>query len=315
MQGITLYPSGFGYFDVGTISAQAEAAGFDGIYFVELRGNNDALAAAQFAATSTSTITVGTNIVNAYMRHPSQLAAQAIAVDEISGGRLVVGIGASHRRRVESLGQQWHPPVELLTESTRVLRAAFAGEAADGAPLGRQAQHTIPIHWAGVSTATIDAAGRKADGLMMFLATVQSVRAACDHFHAGAGSGAARKPISLLTPVFLSEDLDAGYNAARRYLSYYAVMPVYQKIFAASGFEAEVAAIRGGDPGDAAGAAQHLSDKMLDAIVLVGPAARCRDRLVAFTDAGIDDPLFSPQAVGGTVQEAATAFIGTFAPA
>ncbi len=317
MQGITLYPGGFSYADVAQISARAEDAGFAGVYFVELRGNNDALAAAQAAATATSQIMVGTNIVNAYMRHPSQLAAQAIAVDEISGGRLVLGIGASHRRRVEALGMMWRPPVDLLTDTTRILRAAFAGEAADGVPLGRRAEHPIPIHWAGVSSATIAAAGAESDGLMMFLATVHSVGEACAQFHANARDAVhntERKRVSLLTPVFLSEDLAVAYEAARCYLSFYATMPVYQNIFAASGFEAEVAAIRAGDPADPAAAARHLSDAMLDSIVLIGSAARCRERWVAFAEAGIDDPLFSPQAVEGTVQDAAAALIAAFAP-
>ena len=318
MQGITLYPSGISYADVAQISARAEDAGFDGIYFVELRGNNDALAAAQAAAAATSRITVGTNIVNAYMRHASQLAAQAIAVDEISDGRLVLGIGASHRRRVEALGMIWRPPVDLLTETTRVLRAAFAGEAADGVPLGRRAEHPIPIHWAGVSSATIEAAGAESDGLMMFLATVQSVAQARAQFEIGvreADPNTDRKRVSLLTPVFLSENLALAYEAARHYLSFYATMPVYQKIFAASGFEAEVAAIRAGDPTDPAAVARHLSDALLDSIVLIGSASRCLERWQAFGDAGIDDPLFSPQAVEGTVQDAAAALIAAFAPA
>ena len=318
MLGITLYPGGVSYANFAQIAKRAEETGFDGIYFVESRGNNDALAAAHVAATATSSITVGTNIANAYMRHSSHLAAQAIAVDEISSGRLVLGIGASHRRHIEQLGMTWRPAVAFLAETTRVLRAAFAGAAGDGSPLGRSAQHPIPIHWAGVSTSTIAAAGRESDGLMMFLATVKSVSAARQQFQTGAreaGRSLDRRPVSLLTPVFLSEDLEAAYEAARRYLAFYATMPVYQKIFAQSGFEAEVAAIRAEETSDWAAVAPHLSDAMLDSIVLVGSAARCRDHLAAFTDAGIDEPLLSPLAVEGTVQDASAALITAFARA
>ena len=52
---------------------------------------------------------------------------------------------------------------------------------------------------------------------------------------------------------------------------------------------------------------------MLDSIVVVGPPARCRERVAAFVEAGINDPLLSPQAVGGTVPEAAAALIEAFA--
>lgn len=316
MLGITLYPGGISYADVADLAKRAEQAGFGGIYFVEQRGNNDALAAAQVAASTTTRLTVGTNIVNAYLRHPSHLAAQAMAVDEISAGRLVLGIGASHRRRVEELGMTWQSAPTHLTEATRTLRAAFAGEGFDGRPLNRSANNPIPVHWAGVVMATIAAAGREADGLMMFLATVQHIAAGRAEFENGAresGQDATHKPVSLLTPICLSEDLAAAYASARRFLSFYAAMPVYQKVFAESGFEAEVAAIRGENGADLAAIADHLSEALLDAIVLIGPPARCREQLAAFTEAGIDDPLLSPQVVDGTAPDAAAALIDAFA--
>lgn len=317
MLGITLYPGGITYADVAEIAKRAEAAGFEGIYFVERLANNDALAAAQTAAQATSRISVGTNIVNGYNRQPFHLAAQAMAVDEISDGRLVLGIGASHPDRVKKLGLTWQPAADYLAETTRVLRDAFAGTGADGTPIGRTAVHDIPIHWAGVASATIEASASHADGLMMFLATAQRIRLARDLFRRAeqqAGVDNAPKPISLLTPVFLSEDLSAAYQAARSYLSFYAVMTVYLNTFASSGFADEVAAMRAEDALDPAKAAPHLTDAMLDSIVVIGPPARCRERVAAFVEAGIDDPLLSPQAVDGTVPEAAADLIAAFAP-
>ncbi len=315
MLGITLYPGGISYADVAEIARHAEDGGFDGIYFVERIGHNDALAAAQVAATATTALTVGTNIVNGYMRIPSHLAAQAMAVDEISDGRLVLGIGASHSGRVKALGLTWRPAVEYLSDTTRVLRAAFAGAARDGSSLGRNARHPIPIHWAAVATESIVAAGAEADGLMKFLAPLPRIAEARRIFEDAvrdAGASPGSKPVSLLTPVFLSDDRAAAYDAARSYLAFYAAMPLYKKIFAASGFDAEVAAIRAEDPTDLGAIAGHLSEAMLDAILVVGSASRCRERLAEFAEAGIDDPLLSPQAVGGSVRDAATALVSAF---
>ena len=316
MLGLTLYPGGITYADVADIAKRAETGGFDGIYFVERLANNDALAAAQTAAQATSRITVGTNIVNGYNRQPFHLAAQAMAVDEISDGRLVLGIGASHPDRVKKLGLTWQPAAEYLAETTRVLRDAFAGKAADGTPIGRTAGHEIPIHWAGVATATIEASASHADGLMMFLASEQRIRLARDLFRRAEQQAgvAAPKPISLLTPVFLSDDLSAAYEAARSYLAFYAVMNVYLNTFASSGFADEVAAMRAEEALDPTSAAPHLTDAMLDSIVVIGPPARCRERVAAFVEAGIDDPLLSPQAVEGTVADAAAVLIKAFAP-
>jgi len=315
MLGITLYPKGVSYADITDIAKNAEDAGFEGLYFVEQVGNNDALAAAQVAAVATRTLIVGTNIVNGYMRIPCHLAAQAMAVDEISSGRLVLGVGASHSYRVKMMGLTWKPAVDYLSETTDTLRAAFAGEAIDGAPLGRAAKHQIPIHWAGVATASIAAAGAKADGLMKFLAPIPRIkeaRAIFDQNARDAGVNPADKPISLLTPVFLSDDLDAAFNAARGFLVYYAAMPIYKRIFSAAGFEEEIAAIHREDTGDAAAIARHISDALLDAILVIGSAERCRDRMAELTEAGIDVPLLAPQAVGGNAPDSAAALIAAF---
>ena len=315
MLGITLYPGGVRYADITDIAKSAEDAGFEGLYFVERVGNNDALAAAQVAATATRKLIVGTNIVNGYMRIPSHLAAQAMAVDEISAGRLVLGVGASHSYRVKMLGLTWKPAVDYLSETTDTLRAAFAGKGIDGAPLGRTAKHPIPIHWAGVATASIAAAGAKADGLMKFLAPVPRIkeaRAIFDQSARDAGSDPADKPVSLLTPVFLSDDLDAAFDAARSFLVYYAAMPIYKRIFSSAGFEEEIAAIHQEDSGDTAAIASHITDALLDAILVIGSAERCRERVVEFTEAGIDVPLLAPQAVGSNTPDAAAAVIAAF---
>jgi 5,10-methylenetetrahydromethanopterin reductase len=77
-------------------------------------GRGDALACAQAIALATSTIKVGTNIANIYFRHPFLAAMSAWTISELSDGRLILGLGISHRRMVESLGIDMHEPREYL---------------------------------------------------------------------------------------------------------------------------------------------------------------------------------------------------------
>src|SRR5712691_4260731 len=86
---------------------QAEAQGFESIWVPSVR-TFDALILLALAGRQTSRITLGTFVVPTYPRHPAALAEQALTAQVASGGRLVLGIGLSHRRSMEGmLGFDW----------------------------------------------------------------------------------------------------------------------------------------------------------------------------------------------------------------
>jgi len=105
--------------------------------------------------------------------------------------------------------------------------------------------------------------------------------------------------VSLLIPTFLHDDLSVAQQAAREFLVHYAGMPHYAKTFAASGFQDEMHGVRSSlDAGDPAAAMSALSDRLLDEVLLVGPAGRCREQLEAFRAAGVEWATLGPQRVG-----------------
>jgi alkanesulfonate monooxygenase SsuD/methylene tetrahydromethanopterin reductase-like flavin-dependent oxidoreductase (luciferase family) len=87
--GVTLRPTGLSYTAAVELGKRAEDAGFDGAFLVEAPVGNDAMASAQAIAHATRRITVGTGITNLYVRHPAQLGAAAVAIDELSDGRFI----------------------------------------------------------------------------------------------------------------------------------------------------------------------------------------------------------------------------------
>jgi alkanesulfonate monooxygenase SsuD/methylene tetrahydromethanopterin reductase-like flavin-dependent oxidoreductase (luciferase family) len=94
--------------------------------------------------------------------------------------------------------------------------------------------------------------------------------------------------IALGLPTFVGDDIEALRDAARANLALFTTFPFYQRMFRASGFVEEAAKAEQGAGGDS------LSDRLLDAICLIGPISRCREQLEAFRAAGVDLPILSP---------------------
>src|SRR5262245_8883736 len=301
--GLTLWG-----FDVGVraavdLAVQAEERGFDSVFLVEGVFSNDAITTVAGIAGRTSRIGVGTGIANVFLRHPFMLGLAAAAIDEMSGGRLVLGLGLNNEAMITRAGLQWRDPRQALRETTETVRGVFAGHGMPGLrplpPVGRK----IPVHWAAMALQTCEAAGAHAAGLMRSRWGPERYHQAMERMRRGA-TAAQRNPedvsVSVLIPAFLHDDLALARQAAREFLVHYAGMSHYAKAFEASGFAADTsAAHKALAAGDRARAMAALSDRLLDAVLLVGPAARCRERLAALREAGISWVLLGPQRVGG----------------
>jgi 5,10-methylenetetrahydromethanopterin reductase len=264
------------------LARQAEQAGFARFLLVELVETNDTLVQLAAIAASTRTIGIGTGIANIHLRRPDMLGAAAVAVADVSEGRLVLGLGPNNRRAVEGLGLTWTPPARALRETTERLRALFAGETGRCGP----SPHPIPIPWAAVGLGTAAAAGRHADGVMAYLATASRLAEVGAAFRGGAesaGRDAGTLEFSLLLPTFLDDDLGVARDAARAFLGFYAAMPHYRAMFEASGFE-DVASV---------------PDALVDAVVLAGPVGHCRERLAELASVGLTHVDLAPLPVGG----------------
>src|SRR5919108_74108 len=122
----------------------AEDKGFTAILVNEGRG--DALACAEAIALSTSRIQVGTNIANIYFRHPFLAAMTAATIAELSDGRLLLGLGVSHRPLIESLGMKMEQPRQYMRSYVQTLKRVFNGQ-----PLGsffrpRPSAYPVPVY-------------------------------------------------------------------------------------------------------------------------------------------------------------------------
>jgi alkanesulfonate monooxygenase SsuD/methylene tetrahydromethanopterin reductase-like flavin-dependent oxidoreductase (luciferase family) len=94
--------------------------------------------------------------------------------------------------------------------------------------------------------------------------------------------------LTLGLPTYIGEDMEALREAARQNLVLYTALPFFQRHFRLMGFEEEATQMENGN-GFAA-----LSDRLLDAICLIGSIEQCQEKLGSFREAGVDLPILYP---------------------
>ena len=114
------------------LARRAEAAGFDSVFTVEFFNRHGYVPLGAMAQ-ATSRIRIGTGIANAFTRSPLLHASAAMDLDEISDGRMILGLGSATRRMNEDwYGVPFSAPAARMTELVRLLKQAFASQAGGG---------------------------------------------------------------------------------------------------------------------------------------------------------------------------------------
>jgi 5,10-methylenetetrahydromethanopterin reductase len=154
----------------------AEAAGFGGIWFAENPFNRSTVPTAGACAAATRTLRIGAGVFNPYSRHPTLIAMEVGTLDELSGGRVSLGIGSGVGFAIERMGFEYDRPLTTLREAMTILRALLRGEEVNlrGAvftvkkiKLDYQARPDIPIFMAGRGHRSLLTCGEMADGLLV----------------------------------------------------------------------------------------------------------------------------------------------------
>jgi 5,10-methylenetetrahydromethanopterin reductase len=216
------------------LAAAAEAAGFDQFWVSDdlfLRGVWPILSA---CVSATSRIELGTCIVNPYTMHPAEIAMQAAALDELSGGRFNLGIAAGAADFLGWVGIRQERPLRVTADAIRLLRALFAG---DRGPftLGTQTwsaeaylrfpARPIPIYLGAMSPRMQQLIGSLADGGLPLLFPPEHYGEVAARVAAGAAA-ANRDPanVDLAACVWVSvaEDRNAAEAVLRHKIAYYA---------------------------------------------------------------------------------------------
>nr|NIR92589.1 LLM class flavin-dependent oxidoreductase [Gammaproteobacteria bacterium]NIU07976.1 LLM class flavin-dependent oxidoreductase [Phycisphaerae bacterium] len=249
---------------------------------------------AQVFAEATSNINVGTWITNIYMRQAVMAAATSLTIQEITGGRMVLGLGVSHKPVNARYEIDMGDPVETMRDYVTQVKAFMDGSAPQ-LTLKRDLPK-VPVYIAGLAKGAATLAGEVADGLMPYMTTTDYISTLKGYVAEGAAN-AGRDPseidITLGIPSIVSDDLELAQQAGIKGFSPYLNFPFYQRLMINNGYGDAIEKIRAGEkPADV------FTTEMLDSVALIGPPDRCRAKLDEFRDAGVDLPIIVPGPAG-----------------
>ena len=288
-----------------------EQLGFDSIWTAEAYGS-DCLTPLAWWGSATSTVRLGTDVLQLSARTPTATAMAALTLDHLSGGRFVLGLGASGPQVVEGwYGQPYPRPLARTREYIDIVRQVLAREAPVTSPgpayplpypggtgLGKALRSTvhplrrdIPIMLGAEGPKNVALAAEIADGwLPMFFSprTDDFYRAALAEGFArpGARHGFADFEVPAFVPIVVDDDVETAADRMRPSLALYIggmgakTMNFHADLFSRMGYEAAVHEIQQRYlAGDKSAAVAAVPTRLVEDVALVGPLAKIRDEL------------------------------------
>jgi F420-dependent oxidoreductase-like protein len=296
------------------IVREAERLGYDSVWTAEAYGS-DAATILGWIAGQTERIRIGSAIFQMPGRSPAMTAMTAATLDQLSGGRMILGIGSSGPQVAEGWhGQRFGRQIQRTREYVSVVRMALARERVvfhgetlelplpDGpgkalkltiAPV----QEQIPIYLAAIGPNNTRLAGEIADGWIPTLFSPEHVaefRPLLEEGAARAGRELNGFDVAPTVQVFVTDDVAAARDAMRPFLALYVGgmgsrdKNFYNHLVQRYGFEDAAREVQ--DlylDGKREEAMAALPDELIDLVSLCGPPDRVRDRLAVYRDAGV----------------------------
>lgn len=273
----------------------AESLGYESVWVVLIADREATVVAAAYS-TITSKIGIGTGVLPIYPRTPAVMAQTAATLDELSGGRFILGLGTSHRITIEAWhGMQLTKPLASMREYVSAVRAILQGEPFFGdiyktafrftgyGPVRRD----LPIYMSCLSPKMCKVAGEVADGAVLWMCAPTYIRdVIVPNIAEGrklAGKTMEGFEIVAAVPVALTDNPAGARAAFRKVSTVYWSLPFYRAAIAGAGFSDALDAFDKGGP-------EAIPDDAVDAFAGAGSAAVCKAIVGRYRDAGVTLP-------------------------
>ena len=317
-----------GYWGLGLTAADqldiaqtAESLGYDSIWTAEAYGSDAATVLAWLAA-GTSRIKLGAGIFQIPARSAAMTAMTAATIDNLSGGRMLLGLGSSGPQVSEGFhGVRFGKQLQRTREYVAVVRIALArqkiefhGETIElplpdgpGKALKltiRPVQERIPIFLAVLGPKNVALAGEIADGWLPVFFSPEHTKALRGPLEEGAARAGRSLDDFRICPsvnVMIGDDIESARNAMRPILALYVggmgsrEQNFYNRLVSSYGFESAAREVQelylAGKRTEAMFA---LPDDLIDLVSIVGPRDKAKEKLRAFRDAGVDTLIVWP---------------------
>ena len=305
------------------LAQEADRLGYDSIWAAEAYGSDAATVAAWLAA-STSSAKIASGIFQMPARTPAMTAMTAATLDNISGGRFMLGLGISGPQVVEGWhGQPFERPLARTREYVAIVRKALARETLSydgefyklplrdgpGKPLKliiKPVQERIPIYIAAIGPKNTALAAEIADGWLPTLFAPDHVdvfRPSLEEGLGKAGRSAGELDVAPMISMSIQDDAELARNFMRPFLALYIggmgsrEKNFYSQLVTRYGYGEAANEIQdlylSGKQADAMAA---IPDELIDMLALCGPRDVVRERLDVYRDAGVGSLVVTPVA-------------------
>jgi F420-dependent oxidoreductase-like protein len=311
---------------------EAERLGFEAVFVAEAY-SYDAVSIMAALAVKTERIKIASGILNVFSRSPALLAQSAGALDMLSNGRFILGLGTSGPQVVQGWhGVPFEKPLQRTREVVEIVRMAlrrerliYHGQTVKldmGLKLiNHPVRSEVPIIIASLGPKNLEMTGEIADGWMPTLFDPGKMDVFRPHLEAGlAKSGRSLDALEITpaVPVLLYDDIELCRQMIRPYVALYIggmgsrERNFYNQLAQRYGYVEEAKLIQ--DlylSGDKAGAAAAVPDALIDATSALGNAEQIQASLKRFADAGVTMPVLG---IGALDQESRLKTLEALAP-
>ena len=311
--------------DIVELSPAIEAAGF-GAFWKGESNSTDPFVLLSAIAARTKTLNLGTAIYHIYGRSAVTLGIQSATLQDLSDGRLLLGLGVANKTIAAWHNGVFDRPLRRAREYIDIVKKAAAGERVEYEgeiyntgkrfQLSWKPSHPqFPVYLAGLGPQMTKLVGKISDGVFINMGTPATIRAIADRVREGAreaGRDPSKLEIIAKVRVSLNADRAVARSKLRQVLTFYNIADHYKDMLIASGFEPEVTKIQEAfKAGGFKAASQHMTDEYMDKLpVIPGTSiSEIRERLEPFREAGVTRLVVPYVPVSEPVIDDARAFV------
>lgn len=290
------------------MAEQADAEGVASVWVAEGYYARDAWTTISAIAHRTERTLIGTGVVPVFTRHPALLAMSFATLDELSNGRVIVGIGSGERDNVsDQLGYNFERPLTAMREAITILRGLLDGEVLDfegrvfmarKVRLSARPSRRIPIYAAAVGPKMCRLVGELADGVYYPQTSPLFIREANAHVQEGLDKSG-REPgsvdIAAMIIASVHEDGAVARQVPKGLLATLLAGPEGGYTLEHNGLDKDQAGVIRGAlaAGGVREAVRHVSDEMVSRLTVSGTAPEVMEQVAGLIEAGLTHPVLS----------------------
>jgi alkanesulfonate monooxygenase SsuD/methylene tetrahydromethanopterin reductase-like flavin-dependent oxidoreductase (luciferase family) len=285
------------------LAQRAEELGYDAFLVAEGWGHDAGVLLAEIA-TRTSRIRIGTGVLNVWGRSPASMAMLATSLQELSGGRFILGLGAGSPPLAEGFHDvPFKAPVQTLGAATRQVRRLLDGERIEPSvpggsrplKLAVRATTQIPIYLAALGPSAVRLCGEVADGWYPFLLPLSGLDTGISLLREGAARGEPGRSLPLIGPCIptaVSADPAQALEVASWWVAFYLVSmgPLYRETLRRLGHGTAVDEVLAANPTPRTFDVPESARGLFDELTLWGDAGHARAALDRWYAAGAQMP-------------------------